>query len=348
VRAASGRGDEETVAALEELVRRDIVREGPAAYDFAHERLRALVYEETSLARRRLLHARAAGSGPAAAVARHLALAGRDEEAAQAYARAADDARRVYANAEALEHLHAALALGHPDRAALQEAIGDLQTLRGDYGSALAAYRAAAAGAPSGELEQRLGQVHHRRGEWSLAEERFGAALDATTDPAARARIVADLSLTAHDGGDAGRAATLAAEALELAEQAGDPRALGQAHNLLGVLEGSLAHLSRSLDLAEQVGDAEGRVAALNNLALAHRDQGDLPRALELTRAALALCTEIGDRHREAALRNNRADLLHASDRSAEAMDELKRAVTIFAEIGAEGPHPAVWKLARW
>ena len=90
VRAASGRGDEETVTAIEELLRRGLVREGAADYDFAHERLRALVYEETSLARRRLLHARAASSGPAAAVARHLALAGRDDEAAQAYARAAD------------------------------------------------------------------------------------------------------------------------------------------------------------------------------------------------------------------------------------------------------------------
>ena len=178
VRTASGRGDEETVTALEELVRRGIVREGPAAYDFAHERLRALVYEETSLARRRLLHGRAAATGPAAAVARHLALAGRDEEAARAYARAAEDARRVYANAEALEHLQAALALGHPERAALQTSIGDLQTLRGDYGGALAAYRAAAADAPSGELEQRLGRVHHRRGEWALAEAHFRAALD--------------------------------------------------------------------------------------------------------------------------------------------------------------------------
>ena len=58
------------------------------------------------------------------------------------------------------------------------------------------------------------------------------------------------------------------------------------------------------------------------------------------------LCTELGDRHREAALRNNRADLLHAAGRHDEAMDELKRAVTIFAEIGAE--RPEVWKLARW
>jgi DNA-binding SARP family transcriptional activator len=348
VRAASGRGDEETVTAIEELLRRGLVREGPADYDFAHERLRALVYEETSLARRRLLHSRAAGSGPAAAVARHLALAGRDAEAAQAYARAGAEAREVYANAEALEHLQSALALGHPDRAALQAAIGDLQTLRGDYGAALAAYRAAAAAAPSGELEHRLGQVHHRRGEWTLAERHFRAALEGTTDPAARARIVADLSLTAHDGGDAEGAAALAGEALALAQQAGDPRALGQAHNLLGMLEGSLEHLGRSLALAEQVADPQGRMAALNNVALAHREQGELDRALALTDQALALCTELGDRHREAALRNNRADLLHAADRHDEAMDELKRAVTIFAEIGAESPRPEVWKLARW
>jgi DNA-binding SARP family transcriptional activator/predicted ATPase len=348
VRAASGRGDEETVTAIEELLRRGLVREGAADYDFAHERLRALVYEETSLARRRLLHARAATSGPAAAVARHLALAGRDAEAAHAYARAADDARRVYANAEALEHLQSALALGHPDRGVLQTALGDLQTLRGDYGAALAAYRAAAADAPSGALEQRLGQVHQRRGEWTLAERHFRAALDATADPAARARIFADLSLTAQDGGDPERAAALAAEALALAEEAGEPRALGQAHNLLGMLEGSLDHLARSLALAEEVGDAQGRMAALNNLALAHRERGDLQPALELTDQALALCTELGDRHREAALRNNRADLLHAGGRHDEAMDELKRAVAIFAEIGAEGPRPEVWKLARW
>ena len=77
--------------------------------------------------------------------------------------------------------------------------------------------------------------------------------------------------------------------------------------------------------------------------------RGELERALELTRAALALCAAQGDRHREAALHNNLADLLHAADRPDEAMAALKRAVAIFAEIGAEGePQPEVWKLARW
>lgn len=363
VRAASGRGEEETVSALEELVARGLIREGSVDYDFGHEQLRAIVYADTSLARRRLLHGRAAAAlhGPAAAVARHLRAAGRDAEAARAYTSAAEDSRALYANTEALEHLRAALALGHPDRAVLHAAIGDLLTLGGDYGGAIASYETAAADAPPDALatiEQRLGQVHHRRGDWALAAAHLGAALKAAShdDPAARARICADLSLTSSAAGDPAQAATLAREARALAERADDPRALGQAHNLLGMLatttgavEEALTHLRRSLALAEAIDDPAGRVAALNNLALAHRSRGDVDAAGELTRTALELCAAVGDRHREAALRNNLADLLHAAGRGDEAMEELKRAVILFAEVGAEGePAPEVWKLARW
>ena len=363
VRAASGRGDEETVAALEELVRRGLIREGRFDYDFTHEQLRRLAAEETSLARRRLLHGRVADAlpGPAAEVARHLRLAGRDLEAAAAYRRAAEHARALFANAEALAHLRSALAVGDGEPGSLHLAIGDLQTLQGEYAAALASYETAAALSPAAELgaiEHRLGQVRHRRGEWALATANFEAALAATSEEelAARARICADLSLSAHDGGDPARAAELAERARAMAEEAGDPRALGQAHNLLGALATSggaaadaLEHLGRSLQLAEATGDPGARVAALNNLALAHRARGELEPALELTGAALELCAAQGDRHREAALHNNLADLLHAAGRHDDAMDQLKRAVAIFAEVGAEGePQPEVWKLARW
>lgn len=365
VRAASGRGDEETVAALEELVAHGLIRERTHDYDFGHEQLRALVYDETSLARRRLLHGRAGAlGGPPAVVARHLRLAGRDDAAAAEYVRASEQARSVFANAEALDHLRAALALGYPDPVALHVAIGDLQTLGGEYRAALASYETAAAlaGVAAREsspeqhvavpaIEHRLGQVHHRRGEWALAEAHLTAALEAETDGAARARICADLALTVNDGGDPVRAARLADEARELAERAGDPRALGQAHNLLGVLasgEAALAHLERSLALADELGDPGARAAALNNLAHVQRSGGALDVALELTHAALELCVAQGDRHREAALRNNLADLLHDAGRPDDAMDELKRAVAIFAEVGEGEPQPGVWKLARW
>ncbi|HEX8135327.1 MAG TPA: AAA family ATPase [Actinomycetes bacterium] len=100
VRAASGRSEEETVAALEELTERGLVREvreagelPVVAYDFGHERVRAVVYEQTSLARRRLLHrrvaealaARAHGRALAPSIARHHQLAGQEPEAAAAW-----------------------------------------------------------------------------------------------------------------------------------------------------------------------------------------------------------------------------------------------------------------------
>ena len=91
-------------------------------------------------------------------------------------------------------------------------------------------------------------------------------------------------------------------------------------------------------------------MAALNSLALAHAANADTREAVELVDAALTLCMRLGDRHREAALRNNLADLYHASGRPDEAMQQLKQAVAIFAEVGAEaGPENAeIWMLSEW
>ena len=74
-----------------------------------------------------------------------------------------------------------------------------------------------------------------------------------------------------------------------------------------------------------------------------------LDRALELTEEALALCVAVGDRHREAALENNAADILQALGRREEAMERLKSAVATFAEIGEDAAaEPEIWKLVEW
>ena len=57
-----------------------------------------------------------------------------------------------------------------------------------------------------------------------------------------------------------------------------------------------------------------------------------------------------GDRHREAALENNLADLHHAAGHTDESMAHLKRAVAIFSDVGADEAArlPEIWKLASW
>ncbi len=71
---------------------------------------------------------------------------------------------------------------------------------------------------------------------------------------------------------------------------------------------------------------------------------------IELTQTALDLCQAQGDRYRQAALHNNLANLLHQAGQSEQAMEHLKQAVAIFADIGEEtgALQPEIWKLVEW
>jgi DNA-binding SARP family transcriptional activator len=355
LRLASGRSEEEVAAALEELSARGVILERAAAYDFGHERLRAIAEDRIGLARRRLLHRRIAQAlqdrrDDPAIVARHLELAGDDAAAALAYVAAAAHARSLSAALEAVAHFEAAIALGHPDPAGLHEAIGDLHTLRGAYSDALAAYAAAAAHddlAAAGRLEHKLGGVHERRGEWELAERHYEDALGRGGDEAV---VQSDRSRLAWRRGDVAQARTLGFDALRLAQEAGAAAAAAQANNILGLLGCGREYLERSLELSSELPDPSVRIAALNNLARDHAAAGDLARAEELIREALEQCAAEGDLHHEAALRNNLADILHKAGLGDQAMEELKRAVSAFATIGGEGEnlYPGVWNLAEW
>ena len=295
VQATSGRSDEEIISALEMLADRGIIAEvaedagATPRYDFTHDKLRALAYAETSLARRRLLHGRAAtalaerarrrreGDAPAGQIAQHYRLAGLEAEAAAYFIRAGDHARALYANTEALAYYRAALALGHPDTAVLYEAIGDLQTLAGEYGTALDSLETAAALTPTGSLalagvEHKLAMLHGRRADWTAVESHFEAAVHGLS--ASDDREIGPSLCRLEPGGSstgAGRPrADLARVALEAAKSAEDPVGLAQAHNILGILawnrgdlDEAVRHLTLSLTCAEGLANPGMRSAAL-------------------------------------------------------------------------------------
>ena len=378
VRRTSGRTDDETATALEELVDAGLIAEpgdDEGEYDFTHGHLRTLAYQEAGLARQRLLHRRVAAAlenrarqrsdqqSLASAIAAHYGAAGDEAEAATWSARAADRAARLLAVTEAVAHYEEALALGHHDPEHINEALGDLHTLAGQYGEALNRFEAAAALTDDERfpaLEHKIAAVHVRWGQWVLADQHLAIALAAledrtgTEDLALRARVLTDRGLVAHRQGQDDQAASVARAALQAAEETNDLGALASAHNLLGVLSKhdlSLArhHLEHALALARRLHDVRIEVAAANNLAQAHAAAGALDRALPLAESALARAGLLGDRHREAALHNNLADLLRATGRNDEAMVHLKQAVALFADIGEpDAPAPEIWKLAAW
>ncbi|MEP6698043.1 MAG: AAA family ATPase, partial [Pseudonocardiales bacterium] len=374
LRLASGRGEDEVVTAVEEAGRRAVLVEvaDSGSYGFAHDGLRRLVLELTGLARRRLLHGRAADALMqrrdayllSASIAGHLRLAGREADSAEWSWRAAERARALYAHTEALEHLAAATALGYPGPGGPQMT-GDVLTVLGRYPEALAAYERAAATWPPDDrpalaaVEHKLAEVHHRLGDWDVAASHLGGALELLrdgADPVAQARVLADLALVADRRRDAATAARTAGQALQLARATGDDAALAQTLDVLGVLAAqqgdhaaAVAHLEASLGHAARLADPGARVAALNNLALVHAAAGRPDDAVAVGREALQRGLEHGDRHRVAALHTNLADLLHAAGQGHEALEHLKEAARLFAGIDSEqARRPEIWKLAQW
>ena len=377
VREAGGRSDDETVTALDELAAAGLIKEmasagdGAPRFDFSHEGIRRLAYDDASSVRRRLLHGRVAdslarsrrrNSAEPGVVAHHYELAGDDATAAGYYELSGRKASSLFAHAEAMSHFRTALALGHPEPARIHEAIADIQTFSGDYSGALIGYETAAALSDQHDLvsiEHKIGTVHHRRGDLDSARSHFEVALELLDDDeyARRSRVGSDLSLNAHRSGDTTTAERLANEALDLAFKTEDVSALAQAHNILGILAKSrgdvdtaIEHLQQSADLAGDLSDPTARIAALNNLALARGEAGERDTAIEILNEALKLCTEQQDRHREAALHNNLADLFHRNGDRERSMEHLKRAVAIFAEIGSKEStmQPEIWKLVEW
>ena len=395
LRAVSGRGEDEIVEAIDEALARSLLTEIPPpgplhapiaagqapSYGFPYEALRRTAYESATLARRRLLHGRAAdilirrherdpATTRAATVADHLQMAGRDAHAAQWWWRAAEVARELYAHAEARAHLAKALALGYPQLPG-RVAMGEVLVILGRYREALAEFDTAAAIASGGEddraaqaaIEHKLADVHHRLGDWDLAEAHLAVVTELVTgtDPGRLARAEADRAVVAYRRGAADQAAELGRAALACARSAADPGATAQALNVLGMLAARAGdsaaaegYLRDSLAEARRLPEHDAAplgaaVAALNNLARLLAETGREREALPLAAEALELGRELGDQHRVAALHTNLADLLHADGQHDAAMTHLKEAAKRFAAVDVgDAPRPEIWTLVEW
>ena len=193
-------------------------------------------------------------------------------------------------------------------------------------------------------------------GAWEVAEAHMLQAekLLAPDDPELMTAAV-EHALIAHRSGDDERAGELAGAALEAADDDAGPGDRARVNNLLGILrrnddpELALEYLTTARELAVESEDPGLLAGVLNNLALAYLADGEAEKGIEAAEQALDVYRRIGDRHREAAVHNNLADMLHKTGRGEAAMAHLKQAVAIFAEVGTEpgAYEPAVWKLAE-
>ncbi len=295
IRAAVGWREERVLRALDELLRRGLVREGTGVgardHVFSHHLVQEVVYEALPRARRQTWHrrvaeamARAYGEAVAGELAYHFDQAGDHEQALKYLKLAGDQAASRYANAEALDYYGRALALLSGDtrptlvtrfdllaaRAAVWGLLGRREEQRADLEALEAAARAL-------DDDLRLAQAYVL----------WAAFYEETSDHAASARA--------------------ARSALALFQQVGDRRGEAQSWHDLGLAayrqgdyRAARDYYQAALALRQEIGDHAGEAASLNHLGNLMRQVGEFATARAYHEQALALHRANGDRVGEA------------------------------------------------
>jgi DNA-binding CsgD family transcriptional regulator len=270
--AAAGQG-ERTLADLERAASTDVITYEGERIRFTHPLLASTLYAEAPLGQRRQLHRRLAGLvTDGEERARHLAMAAEgpdlgvaaalEEAATHAHLRGAPDAA-----AALCEQACALTPEGRPgERRRRTMEAASYHLLAGNTSRARVlleeAVGSVAPGAERARLLQRLGQVHYHEDSWATAEEVLSQALaEAGDQPVLRCEIEQGLSFARQVRGDIPAAAARARAALELAEQAADPRLVSESLVLVSLYEFLLGHGIRG-DLMERAAALEEPTAA--------------------------------------------------------------------------------------
>lgn len=301
---------------LSRLARRNLVVGHGARARFARNAIRDVVYESLLQTERRQLHGRAAATLSRAGVddpfklAEHLRRGDDDDEAIAALVRSAQARATLGDLSAALTDFRESLARfrgretsGVHSRAAIEGRVADLLALRGQQDEALAIFRSAVAGLPSGlsraELLRRAALVAARAGQADRAYEDLQSARD-------------DITLAELDGNEAVEA-IFAALAAAAAAAAGLQLADGRSEEASWEARQALEMLSH-LNLEQAAAPGPRRAAASANLVLAEAllVGGQVELASEAADAARAAFGELGDL--PAALRS---DILIARTRAA-------------------------------
>jgi DNA-binding SARP family transcriptional activator len=293
LRRTSGRGEEETLDALDALLDAVVLVEREGYYEFAHPLVASIVRDDLSIARRSFLHRRAAEALEATYAGRLALIAG---QLATHYAQAGHPAKSAHYAELAAEH---ALELSAP-------------------AEAVAFYRQAFSLEPTLARQMGLGHALYIQGDLEGARDTFCEALAEFESQGDRPGVVqACLALaeTYLPSGQGERVIQWAERALPSVDAKRYPEACARVHYLLGA--GSLisgrslveaeAHLLKAIDLATENDlpeiAARGRLELGNLLA----QRGDLTQALGAFEETIMLARAARERLLEILGHNNLA-----------------------------------------
>jgi class 3 adenylate cyclase/predicted ATPase len=340
-------------------------------YTFKHTMMQEVCYTSLLARVRRLYHrkvasyletGRSAGRRDAESnvpLIAHHAFLGQDWPRALSYQLAAgQQAQKLFANHEAIDHLEKALESAEhlpssetsAQRQAIHAALGELLTTTGQYEHALAHLdQALSLAAERNDQDARahacrwLAQLHELRSEYAPAIEWIQQGLVALggRDAAETAELLITAGLINTRQGDHDNALNQCQKSLQIAQQLGELTVLARAYNLLGhitLLRGASAnaieHFQQALDLYQRAGHIQRAAMVYNQIANAHFNLGQWQEAEPNYRHAREIFDQIGDVYNRVFADNNLGGIALNQGQLDEALDFYREALRALEQIG--------------
>ncbi len=290
---------------LDEAIAANLITEQASAYDFTHDKIRAVLLDSLTRSRRRHLHLKIATalestlSNDFGLLSHHFEMGGDGQRARNYGLQAARQSAELYADRDALNwYGRVEKLIGTANAELSPEAIPKVTPFQQSNVSRLLPLDV------PGFIYRQRGLILQRIGQYDEAENAFRAAL-------ARGQSRARLD-----------------------EQAA-------AHNLLSFLaylrsdyDGVESHAEQALALATQAGEPALRAPGLRHLGIAVYRTGNYARARQLYDEALSAYRQAGDRLGMATVYNNIGFVLRTQVCYSQANEAFREALTIYEATG--------------
>jgi class 3 adenylate cyclase/tetratricopeptide (TPR) repeat protein len=337
--------------AMTQLQQHEIVRETrrlpELVYTFKHALMQSVCYESLLARTRRRYHRqiaayleseRSAGRSQAESnhtLIAHHAFEGHDWSRALGYQLLSGQrAKRLFANAEAIDHLDKALQSAEhliPDQTVVQRLaahveLGELLVITGRYdqaaehlGQGLSLAKTIDDDDAQARVCRWLARMYELRGEHAASLDWVQKGLGALSgrETADASELLNTAGLVHSRLGDYDSALAQCRECLRIAEKLGEVTALARAHNLLGHITrlrgdsaGAIQHFGRAFALYERAGDINGQAIARNQIANACVGVGRWEEAEGHFRQARAIFDQLGNVYQRALADNNLGEVL--------------------------------------
>ncbi|MBM4464280.1 MAG: tetratricopeptide repeat protein [Chloroflexi bacterium] len=383
IKRTCDKSEDEILDAFDRLLRAQLIKEVEvgmegSSYDFNHDKIREVAYQQMSGARRQQVHRRVGEAleieyrhrldEGVSQLAYHFVAGGDREKALRYSIKAGDRARELYANEEAIVYYQRAIELAESEEelATIYEGLGDVYALVGKHQKAIESYKSVLDSAGEGldkrrvaEIHRKIGRVYERNGGRDLALEHFRTGrriLESDGPSLEMVRLDSGMAFLNIRQGQYEEAIRLCQRSLDMLETLPDNVASrkerARIYNNLGSIylnwndyPRATEHFEKSLAIRIENEDTHGIAVLYNNLGVVYERQGHYDQAFEYHRQSFELEKEIGDIYGLAISHTNLGLILSHREDHSQAIDHLEEAVSICGNIKCEWLLPEAYRI---